>query len=79
VTTLLARIRRLAGQDRFEEAGTHRDRMSAFVEAAARTQRLRAISGCPQIVAARRARRRRLGGACDPARPARRRGTHDAR
>ena len=54
VTTLLARIRRLAGQDRFEEAGTHRDRMSAFVEAAARTQRLRAISGCPQIVAARR-------------------------
>ncbi len=54
VMTLLARIRRLAGQDRFEEAGTHRDRMTAFVEAAARTQRLRAISGCPQIVAAKR-------------------------
>ncbi len=54
VGTLMSRIRRLAGQDRFEEAGTHRDRMSAFVEAAARTQRLRAIAGCPQIVAARR-------------------------
>ena len=54
VSTLMTRIRRLAGQDRFEEAGRHRDRMSAFVEAAARTQRLRALAGCRQIVAARR-------------------------
>ena len=44
----------LAADERFEEAGTHRDRLASFVRAAARTQRLGALSGCPEVVAARR-------------------------
>ena len=44
----------LAADERFEEAGVHRDRLAAFVRAAARTQRLSALTRCPEIVAARR-------------------------
>ena len=44
----------LAADERFEEAGVHRDRLAAFVRAAARTQRLTALSRCPEIVATRR-------------------------
>jgi DNA polymerase-3 subunit epsilon len=44
----------LAADQRFEEAGVHRDRLSAFVRAAARTQRLSAVTGIPHLVAARR-------------------------
>ena len=33
--------------ERFEEAGIHRDRLAAFVRAAARTQRLTALTRCP--------------------------------
>ena len=54
VRSLLRRIRRLASGERFEEASRHRDRMAAFVQAAERTQRLRAGGGRRQIVAARR-------------------------
>jgi DNA polymerase III subunit epsilon len=44
----------LAADQRFEEAGVHRDRLAAFVRAAARTQRLSALTGIPHLVAARR-------------------------
>ena len=48
------RMARLAADERFEEAGTHRDRLSAFIRATARTQRLAALTRCPEVVAARR-------------------------
>ncbi|WP_110181649.1 DEDD exonuclease domain-containing protein [Nocardioides solisilvae] len=44
----------LAAEERFEEAGVHRDRLAAFVRAAARTQRLSTLARCPQLVAGRR-------------------------
>ena len=47
-------MERLAEDERFEEAGVHRDRLSAFVRAASRTQRLGALSSCTELVAARR-------------------------
>jgi DNA polymerase-3 subunit epsilon len=53
VTTLTARIEALASELRYEEAAVHRDRLHAFVRAAARGQRLSALSSCPQLVAAR--------------------------
>ena len=49
-----ARMSALAEQERFEEAAHHRDRLADFVRAAARTQRLTALTGCPAVVAARR-------------------------
>ncbi|TQK70609.1 DEDD exonuclease domain-containing protein [Nocardioides sp. SLBN-35] len=49
-----ARMSALADQERFEEAAHHRDRLADFVRAAARTQRLTALTGCPEVVAARR-------------------------
>ena len=55
VDRLLVRISRLAGSERFEEAAVHRDRMTAFVRAAARAQRLASLAAVPQLVAARRA------------------------
>ncbi len=54
VASLAARMARLAEEERFEEAGVHRDRLSAFVRAASRTQRLGSLSGCAELVAARR-------------------------
>jgi DNA polymerase-3 subunit epsilon len=48
------RMSRLAGAERFEEAGVFRDRLSAFVRAAARTQRLSSLTRCPEVVATRR-------------------------
>ncbi len=48
------RMEALACAERFEEAASHRNRMTSFVRAAARTQRLRALTGCAEIVAARR-------------------------
>ncbi|HTW18975.1 MAG TPA: DEDD exonuclease domain-containing protein [Mycobacteriales bacterium] len=47
------RIATLSAQQRYEEAAAHRDRASAFVRVSARMQRLAALSGCPQLVAAR--------------------------
>ena len=52
---LLARMSALAEQQRFEDAGTVRDRLLHLVRAAARTQRLAPLASSPQIVAARRA------------------------
>ena len=40
VEAINARMAALAADERFEEAGVHRDRLAAFVRAAARTQRL---------------------------------------
>lgn len=53
VTRLLDRIRWLAGEQRYEDAGRHRDRLAAFVRAAARRQRLAAIAAVPELAAAR--------------------------
>jgi DNA polymerase-3 subunit epsilon len=54
VEVINARMAGLAAAQRFEEAGVHRDRLAAFVRAAARTQRLSALAGCAEIVATRR-------------------------
>ncbi len=54
VEVLTSRMDRLAADERFEEAAVHRDRLSAFVRAAARTQRLGALSSLAELVAARR-------------------------
>ena len=51
---LRSRMEVLAGTQRFAEAARHRNRMTAFLRAAVRTQRLRALTGCREIVAARR-------------------------
>jgi DNA polymerase III subunit epsilon len=53
--SLRARIRELAGTERFEQAAVVRDRMLVLVRAAARTQRTQALARCAEIVAARRA------------------------
>jgi DNA polymerase III subunit epsilon len=55
VSSLRRRLDLLAQQERFEEAGTLRDRMMALVRAAARAQRLRPLTGTAELVAARRA------------------------
>jgi len=54
VEAINARMSRLAEDQRFEEAGVHRDRLAAFVRAAARTQRLTALARIGELVAARR-------------------------
>ena len=50
----LLRAGSLAQQQRYEDAALHRDRLVAFVRAAARTQRLAPIAASPEVVAARR-------------------------
>jgi DNA polymerase-3 subunit epsilon len=54
VAALGERMGRLAGEERFEEAQVHRDRLASFLRAAARTQRLAGLAVCPELVAARR-------------------------
>jgi DNA polymerase-3 subunit epsilon len=54
VEAINRRMALLADLERFEEAGVHRDRLATFVRAAARTQRLSALTRCPEVVAARR-------------------------
>ncbi|QCX27129.1 DEDD exonuclease domain-containing protein [Nocardioides jishulii] len=54
VEALEQRMRVCAEDERFEEAGTHRDRLGVFVRSAARSQRLRALVDCAELVAARR-------------------------
>ncbi|MDQ6650130.1 MAG: DEDD exonuclease domain-containing protein [Actinomycetota bacterium] len=53
VDALARRIGRLGEQQRFEDAASHRDRLAAFVRAAARLQRLSALARCRLLVAAR--------------------------
>jgi DNA polymerase III subunit epsilon len=57
VTANLARVERLAGTERFEEAAVHRDRLLAYLRGAARAQRLAPIAGVPELIAARRRER----------------------
>lgn len=54
VDAINARMAVLADQERYEEASLYRDRLATFVRAASRTQRLLSITGCPEVVAARR-------------------------
>ncbi|MGW0803095.1 DEDD exonuclease domain-containing protein [Nonomuraea sp. NPDC002799] len=51
-TAVSARMERLSVEQRYEEASIDRDRLAAFVRAAARMQRLSAITRLPQLVAA---------------------------
>jgi DNA polymerase-3 subunit epsilon len=53
VRRLLARIERLAGGSRFEEAARVRSRLAALLRASVRMQRLTALTAMPEIVAAR--------------------------
>lgn len=54
VGPLHTRMRELAREERFEEAGVVRDRLSAFIGGATRLQRLGPLAASPQIVAASR-------------------------
>ena len=54
VEAINPRMAGLADDERFEEAGVHRDRLAAFVRASSRTQRLSSLTRCPQLVAVRR-------------------------
>jgi DNA polymerase-3 subunit epsilon len=51
---LMARMAECAGTERFEDAATHRDRLTGFLRGAERTQRLTALARCPEIVGAQR-------------------------
>lgn len=53
----LSRIRRLSTAQRFEEAAVDRDRLDAFLRAAARTQQRAPLESATELVAARRAER----------------------
>ncbi|WP_131098097.1 DEDD exonuclease domain-containing protein [Streptomonospora litoralis] len=52
VERITAQISELSAQLRYEEAADHRDRLAAFLTAAARSQRLAALSAIPELVAA---------------------------
>jgi DNA polymerase-3 subunit epsilon len=54
VAALSRRMELLSSASRFEDAGSWRDRLSSFLRGAARTQRLRALTRCSELVAARR-------------------------
>jgi DNA polymerase-3 subunit epsilon len=54
VASVSRRMDALARASRFEDAVSWRDRLSAFLRGVARTQRLRALTRCPELVAARR-------------------------
>lgn len=51
-TAVSARMERLSVEQRYEEASVDRDRLATFIRAAARMQRLSALTGIPQMVAA---------------------------
>jgi DNA polymerase-3 subunit epsilon len=53
VGALRARMARLSGQERYEDAGTVRDRLMHLVRAAARAQRIAPLANSAEIVAAR--------------------------
>ena len=54
VSSLTRRMSALAAAKRFEDASSWRDRLAAFLRGSARTQRLRALTGCAEVVAARK-------------------------
>ncbi|MFI6295500.1 DEDD exonuclease domain-containing protein [Nonomuraea sp. NPDC050790] len=51
-TAVSARMERLSVEQRYEEASVDRDRLATFIRAAARMQRLSALTRIPQMVAA---------------------------
>ena len=53
VDVLSRKVTRLAEVERYEEAAIHRDRLAAFVRAAARRQRIGALTSCAELAAAR--------------------------
>ena len=53
VTALRTRMGSLADQERFEDAGTLRDRLLALVRGIARAQRIAPLAASPEIIAAR--------------------------
>jgi DNA polymerase-3 subunit epsilon len=53
IEALSHRMTVLSGEERFEEAVAHRDRLAGFLRGVARTQRLSALTRCPEVVAAR--------------------------
>jgi DNA polymerase-3 subunit epsilon len=53
VAAVSRRVRLLGDAERYEDAALHRDRLAAFVRAAARVQRLSALTGCAELVGAR--------------------------
>jgi DNA polymerase-3 subunit epsilon len=53
VAALSRRIGLLADAERYEDAAQARDRLAAFLRTAARMQRLSALAGCAEMVAAR--------------------------
>jgi DNA polymerase-3 subunit epsilon len=54
VDAMRLRMDALVVDQRFEEAGRFRDRLSAFLRGAARSQRIRALTRCSELVAARK-------------------------
>ncbi len=54
VEAISVRMQRYVAEERFEEASVHRDRLSSFLRAASRTQRLTALTRCAELIAARR-------------------------
>jgi DNA polymerase III subunit epsilon len=54
VDSVSRRMTALSAAARFEDAGSWRDRLVSFLRGAARTQRLRALTRCSEVVAARR-------------------------
>ncbi|MFC7382912.1 DEDD exonuclease domain-containing protein [Sphaerisporangium rhizosphaerae] len=51
-SALEARMQRLAAEQRYEEAAVDRDRLAVYVRTAARMQRLRSLTGIPELIAA---------------------------
>ncbi|MFB9377722.1 DEDD exonuclease domain-containing protein [Kineococcus gynurae] len=56
VRSALTRMRRLAEQERFEEAAEARDRLEAYLRAGERAERRAPLTGLAELVAARRSR-----------------------
>ena len=63
VEPMLARITRLAQEERYEQAATERDRLAAFLEGTARRERFQELALCAELVAARRAEHTKGAGA----------------
>jgi DNA polymerase-3 subunit epsilon len=53
VAAVSRKVDLLSDAERYEDAAVHRDRLAAFVRSAARLQRLTALTGCAEMVAAR--------------------------
>ena len=73
VAPLLARVDRLAAEERYEDAAVLRDRVAVLVRAVRRRQRLESLAAVPELVARPAGRRRRLAPVRRPPRPAGRR------